>query len=354
MTHITHAINISTCSNLNETGATYYLTADIINSSTSYCINISANNVTLDCQGHTIDGDNVADYGIYIKRSVAQTTNITIKNCVVTDWDTIGVYLNRADKNILTDITLTNPDYNLELIYSDSNNLFNIEANSGTYGIYLSQSDSNSLINISASLNNYGVYLSTSDSNNLTNITANSNTGWGLGMYKSNLNKLVNVTLINSTEFDVYYSTTRTDNDCNNEFTNVIGTDNKPIVFFNDSVNIQNWNNNVSEIILCHADNSIINNLTMNRTGIENNGLIIVATQNTTISNSKFIDLEYGIYLHGSGSNIISNCTVNSNTYGIKIYRDSDNNTIANSTISNNTDAGLYLHESGSNDPEYN
>ncbi|HDN83257.1 MAG TPA: hypothetical protein ENG50_02710, partial [Candidatus Altiarchaeales archaeon] len=50
----------------------------------------------------------------------------------------------------------------------------------------------------------------------------------------------------------------------------------------------------------------------------------------------------------------ISNCITKSNNYGIRIYQNSDNNTIANSTIANNTDAGLYLDESSSDDPENN
>ena len=76
---------ISSCSTLNESGAIYYLTENIINSSTSYCINISANNVILDCQNHKIDGDDSADYGIYVYRSSQEATNITIKNCIVSD-----------------------------------------------------------------------------------------------------------------------------------------------------------------------------------------------------------------------------------------------------------------------------
>ncbi|MCD6477514.1 MAG: hypothetical protein J7K87_00750, partial [Candidatus Aenigmarchaeota archaeon] len=40
------AIDISDCSVLDQPGATYYLTQNITDSSTSYCMNISANNVT--------------------------------------------------------------------------------------------------------------------------------------------------------------------------------------------------------------------------------------------------------------------------------------------------------------------
>ena len=62
------------CTNITQPG-TYYLTKDITDSSATYCMNISANNVILDCQGHLIDGtDNSNTYGIYSNK-----LNITIK-----------------------------------------------------------------------------------------------------------------------------------------------------------------------------------------------------------------------------------------------------------------------------------
>ena len=57
---------IDNCAKLVDSYGEYVLTSDIINSSTSYCINISANNIVFDCQNHLIDGDDSAQYGIYI------------------------------------------------------------------------------------------------------------------------------------------------------------------------------------------------------------------------------------------------------------------------------------------------
>ena len=75
---------ISGCTSITSSGE-YYLDSDIINSGTSKCINITANNVILDCQNHKIDGDDFANYGIYISRPSKQTTNITIKNCIINE-----------------------------------------------------------------------------------------------------------------------------------------------------------------------------------------------------------------------------------------------------------------------------
>ncbi|RLI91232.1 MAG: hypothetical protein DRO95_04750, partial [Candidatus Altiarchaeales archaeon] len=415
---------ISNCTTLNESGATYYLTADIINSSQSYCINISANNVTLDCQGHLIDGDDTAEYGIYISRDSQQITNITIRNCIVQDWATANVYLENADGNTIANVTSSSsPDDGIYLYPSDFNILSNITANSNSgYGIYLGAADSNTLSNITANSNSEcGIYLGLSGSNNLRDITANSNQ-YGLYIDGSHYNNFINITansnseygmfiessvsntiqdsnLINNSMYD-FYIYAFSDMYCDNQLIEVMGTDNKPIVYYNSTTTIENWDNNVSAIILCDADNSVINNVTLDHTDKKNNMILLHWTSNTSISNVEVVDLYYGVYLDSSDSNTLTNITANSNSndgiyldysslntltnitansnrfgihlhysssntltnitadsnsrYGIRIYWDSDNNIIANSTISNNANAGLYLDESGSFDPEYN
>jgi len=178
-------INISSCSVLDQEGETYLLTADIINSSTSYCINISANNIVFDCQNHLIDGDDSAQYGIYIYRSSAQTTNITIKNCRVSDWDEANVYLKNADGNTLTNINVfSSPNDGINLSSSDSNTLTNITAYSnGDDGISILNSSSNTLTNITAYSNSYdGIQIEDSDSNILSSITSYSNNYDGISL----------------------------------------------------------------------------------------------------------------------------------------------------------------------------
>jgi hypothetical protein len=74
---------LTSCAVLDTPGETYYLTQDIIDSTAPLCMNITADNVTLDCQGHTIDGVNATNtVGI----SANDRNNVTIKNCVLTEW----------------------------------------------------------------------------------------------------------------------------------------------------------------------------------------------------------------------------------------------------------------------------
>jgi len=330
------------CSVLDIPGKIYKMGADIIDSTTSYCMNISANNVTLDCQGHTIDGDDVADYGIYVYRSAATTTNITIKNCVLTDWDTVNIYLRYANNNVLENISSTSsPDYGLYFDSSNSNTLTNITANSNYNGLYLDYySNSNTLTDITSNSNsNYGLRLYSSDSNTLTDITSNSNS-YGLYLYDSDSTKIQDSTFKDNSAWDVSFFT---DSDWKQEFINVIGTEDKPIVYYNTSVTIENWYNNVSEIILGNADNSTLKNITMDRTGTENNGILLVDTDYSNLTDIKVIDLEYGIYLlKGSNNNRIENITSNSNSYGL--YFDSSNSNTLTNITANSNNRGLYLH----------
>ena len=136
--------------------------------------------------------------------------------------------------------------------------------------------------------------------------------------------------------------------DCHSQFINVTGTDNKPIVFFNSSVQIQNWNNNVSEIILCGADYSVIDNLTMNYTDKKNNGLILVATQHTNITNSLFANLYEGIFIkYGSNYNQLVNITTVDNYQGIYL-RYADSNTFENTSVTGG-DYGVDIETSKRN-----
>ena len=374
------AKNITGCSVLDTPKATYYLVNDIINSSQSYCINISANNVTLDCQGHLIDGDDSADYGIWIYRDSEQATYITVKNCIVKDWDGANIYIKRADYNTFENITsISSPDKGIEVQSYTRYNVFN---------------------NINASGNNYGIMLDGwyADYHNLTNITANNNR-YGIHLVYAAHNRIINATLKENKYYDLMVGG-NSESHCDNTIENVTGSNDLPILYYHSAVNLSNME--VSELILCNADYSNISNITINGSQTyKNNMLRLVMTEHANLSNIYSSNNYYGIHIETSDYNTFSNIIVNSNywhglyfyygdyntfsnvtansnrigvylfvtsshntfsnltanfnsDYGIQISRNSDYNVIANSTIANNEDAGLYLDESSSSDPEYN
>lgn len=96
---------ISSCQILNQSNTVYTLTQDI-NSSWYMCFNVSANNVTLDCQGHSVTGISGAYYGVYSKRN--QTT---VRNCAISNY-TYGMmfasnaYYGLIENNNITDGTV--------------------------------------------------------------------------------------------------------------------------------------------------------------------------------------------------------------------------------------------------------
>jgi hypothetical protein len=117
--------NLTNCTNITSPG-NYLLGADIVSSSISYCINISSNNVTLDCQEYKIEGDATATYGIYVNSS-QQVSNITIKNCILNNWATAAVYINKTANSSFFNLTIKN-NTNTGLILENSyfTNLTNI------------------------------------------------------------------------------------------------------------------------------------------------------------------------------------------------------------------------------------
>ena len=293
-------MTISDCTVLNEEYGTYYLNQSITDSTTFKCMEITANHVTLDCQGYTIDGDDSTQVGISIDRDTDQIANVTIENCGVTDWSLAGVY-----------------------VTSDANQI--------------------TIENVNSSSNDIGFDFTLSDGNTLYNVTADSNSLYGLSIDRSTSYIINNSKFLDNTKYDVWFSTVNLDKYCTHKFIDINGTDYLPIVFYNNTASIQGWNNNASEIILCNADDSIINNITLDHTGTENNGLLLIRTDNTNITNSWFYDLYNGIYSYYSWSNIYSNITSDSNTGdGFSTYL-SYNNTISNLSTSYNGVNGIQI-----------
>ena len=236
------------------------------------------------------------------------------------------------------------------------------------------------------------------DYHNLTNITANNNR-YGIYLVHAAHNRIINATLKENEYYDLLVGG-NSESHCDNTIENVTGSNDLPILYYNSAVNLSDME--VSELILCNADYSNINNITINGSQTyKNNMLRLVLTEHANLSNIYSSNNYYGIqidtsdyntfsniivnsnYWHGlyilysdyntffnvtansnqigvhlfvtSSHNTFSNLTANSNSeYGILIRGNSDYNVIANSTIANNGDAGLYLEKVGASEPEYN
>lgn len=117
--------NITTCRALNDTNVVYQLTANISNYGSGDCFPVSANNITLECFGNTIDGTGSND-----AIDLSGSDNFTVRNCNITDWGVgirgdgasdfyslnneindmanYGIYLNNANNPIIENTNIWN------------------------------------------------------------------------------------------------------------------------------------------------------------------------------------------------------------------------------------------------------
>jgi parallel beta-helix repeat protein len=293
------ARNVSSCTTISSPGE-YVLNRSIINSTASTCFNITSSNVIFDGAGNMIDG--IATWGTYavhVHNSTATLTNVSVKNVKVTDWG---------------------------------------------YGVYYHNTANGGIINNIVSSNyNHGITLFDSSGNTVSDNTANSNGGEGIEIaYYSSNNILINNTAQENGYYDIYSSLSV----CNNVIKNNTGSGNRPIKYFNNSINFQN--EVLSELILCDADNSNINNVTIEGSATKmNNGLLVISTDNSNIMNIKSSNNYKGVLLYRSNGNNLTNNTVNSNIMGIDLEFSTSNN-LTNITANSNSD-GFGIYESDYN-----
>jgi len=116
----------------------------------STCIDFNGkDNITFNCQGYTIDGNDPTSgaYGIYLDDTGDGSNNNTIRNCTITDFYA-GLHILSSDNNLLINNTI-------------NSNLFD--------GVWLWSSNSNTIINSTINSNVYrGLYLYDSENNNIT------------------------------------------------------------------------------------------------------------------------------------------------------------------------------------------
>jgi hypothetical protein len=334
----TNEMELDGCAVLDVGNMIYSLTTDISNSGTSACMNVTAINVTLDCNGRTIDGSDAVDsYGIY-----SNQLNTTITNCHLNDWDD-SIYFSAANNSILYNVTTTSHatvGYSIALSGCHNMNITNVTVintvGSFQYGI-TTNGDNNTFMNLFINTSRYGLYIGTSRWNRVINSTL-------LGLY--------------DTPLDIWPPLWMGPEYCYHEFDNVVGKDNKPIVYVNDSSVIRDWYNNFSQIFICNADGAVFENITSSDNyGIrawdsDNNNYTNIEIYNSSLSESAFFfrfcsggdrltNISYynnagGLVMYECDGKILTNVSV-WNSGGIYVAYNSDNINITGGTFHNNT-----------------
>ncbi|HJX51022.1 MAG TPA: NosD domain-containing protein [Candidatus Nanoarchaeia archaeon] len=226
-------------------------------------LNITANNVILDCNGHSIIG-NKTSYGIYS----AYKNNLTIKNCIISNF-TDGIYLSYASNSTLYNNILKNNTIGMIVLGSSNINITKNTANnnSGT-GIAFSSYSHHSYLGFNTvNYNRDGLSISGGDYNIVTNNNASFNKGFGIRtegfgeLYNNFTNNIAN----------------------NNLYSGILLTSNS-----NNSIISSNTlrNNNQRGIYIYKSSNEkIYNNIIVNNTLY---GIILDLASNNNIYNNFF------------------------------------------------------------------
>jgi len=175
--------NVSQCTNITSTGI-YELNTSLQAGDGDSCLMINASNVVLDCVDYSyfINGtgsSNTSGVGVLDYLSFQALTNITIKNCNITGFDTGLLYSNNTDNSII----------------------FNNSLYDNTYGIILEQT-----YNVNISKNNITTFSSNSSAILLSednssiiennNITTSGVFGFGITVFDYSSGALININTI--------------------------------------------------------------------------------------------------------------------------------------------------------------
>ncbi len=212
---------VTECMELNQPDSYYILNQDIVNNNLSdSCINITAQNIFLDCMGHFISSTSSVA-GIY-----SNQISTTIRNCNVDmgTWGT-GIKLLSADNSYIFNNTLSN-QYS-GMFFTDVTNVLiedNVASLNGLVGIRIDTnwgtSSYNTLIGNTANNNYAGIRIIRSGSSTLIANTANDNSYIGIWITLSSNNNLERNTVDNNSDTGIYLasssSSTLIMNDANN------------------------------------------------------------------------------------------------------------------------------------------
>lgn len=209
------AVSLCSCGSLSSNTA-YALECDIIDypSDVDCFVAYQQQNISFDCQGHIVDGTDIAWYSRAF--FLSQSSNVTVKNCVLTDFGR-GMQLDRSSYNSIRNITArSNVDYGIKLFPTSLHNTISrISASENNIGIGIynnfdgsTDSGSNynafsdiaasgnrqSGVNIYYSIGNSFTSLDIADSNNAISLQSSSQNSFSGGSLASNSNSGVMLT----------------------------------------------------------------------------------------------------------------------------------------------------------------
>lgn len=314
----------------------------------NYAINITTDNVLLDCQGYEIGG---YDYGFGI--SLDYVNNVTVQNCNVTDFYYCFKTSDSSNITFFNNSVYSCTDYGFYVSSSNYTSFYNNSVhNNGQYAYYLAASNNNEFHNNFAYDNKYGVSLNTATSDN--NFTSNqifNNSVSNLGLSSSYDNIFNSNNFCNGGNYDIY-STESSFSGENNSFNNTYFT----ATIYNALTNTQGCSpTEVGNITINDPCSYKINNsgtyllegdgVSCNKGIFVNASNVLVDCQGYSVSGrDSWADLN-GIYFNNPNNVTFQNCIVSDFTYGLSV-KNSSNISLINVNFGSNVKHGVYFYES--------
>lgn len=212
------------------------------------------------------------------------------------------------------------------------------------YGITLRYADNNAIKNVTVSNFGTGVYVFSSNYGIIENITSSYNENAGIALMYSSPTEIRNTLLQENgvNDFD-FVPLNKEDNSI--ELDNVTGSGNYPIGFFNTSTLVTDTT--FSSLILCDADKSIFENVTVTGSSIlQNNGIKIYYTEYTEFNGILSSENANGIAFYNSNENQLTNIECDHNNWYNVYMSDGLHNKIDNFSVNGSNQSGIYLHNS--------
>ncbi len=307
-TEVQNPSEISSCKAIHEPGR-YELTADIKDSSTNKCIRIMSSDVVLNGNGHSIDGTGAfGTGGVLVGSFEAQTSNVTVRNVNVTDWDdgiryihvTNGTVANTVTENnrvgltllssnqttVLNNTATENAVYGISLQETSHSNMVtnNTAASNALFGIHLVRSGvrNNTIVSNAALNNEYGIVLIGANTNAVVNNDATANRIAGIWLSEADDNRLSNNTVSNRF-YGIYLG----------------DQSNRNLLSTNTATR------NAVGIRLLHSDGNAVTGNTVTDSGVQ--GILLIASNDTIVTDNRLSNNSAAIVLIRSKNSTRSN-----------------------------------------------
>ncbi|MBN2122561.1 right-handed parallel beta-helix repeat-containing protein [Candidatus Micrarchaeota archaeon] len=330
---LSFAVDVSTCQAITSSD-TYDLTTDLtgapiaitgISQIDQACLAIQADNVVIDCHGHSISNTGVSD-AAGIARNLTSTSTVTIRNCRIAYYHQ-GISLRYLSGGAVLNNTIFNTSH---------------------YGLSMSQSCSGTVVSNNTFHNNtdHALYIGGNSDNNIITNNTLCNTSGAFSAFNLGSN-----CEYNTFEGNLLYG-------------NYVGIE----LGYASNNSIENntiRNNSWHAVVMDHGgDNNLTNNIAYGNYY----GFYVdpYSQGNVFVNNTAYDHIYYGFYVYrdNEGTTLINN-TAYGNRYGFTVGADSHNttlwgntayenedgfsiassdNTLTNNTAYNNTHRGFYLY----------